>query len=53
MAATVDMSDYDNSIPVSSIDFDFDEREERADDSQVYRKSSTGRQIRPGIMGAT
>jgi hypothetical protein len=29
------MSDYDNSIPVSSIDFDFDEREERADAGQV------------------
>ena len=32
----VDMSDYDtDDIPVSSIDFDFEEREDRADVSQV------------------
>ncbi len=32
---TVDKTDYDDDIPVSSIDFDFDDREERADDAQV------------------
>ena len=32
----VDTSDYDtDDIPVSSIDFDFEEREDRADVSQV------------------
>ncbi len=33
--AAVDKADYDDDIPVSSIDFDFDDREERADDAQV------------------
>ncbi len=33
--ATVDKADYDDDIPVSSIDFVFDDREERADDAQV------------------
>jgi hypothetical protein len=32
---TVDKTDYDDDIPVSSIDFDFDDKEERADDAQV------------------
>jgi hypothetical protein len=32
---TVDKADYDDDIPVSSIDFVFDKREERADDAQV------------------
>ncbi len=32
---TVDKADYDDDIPVSSIDFDVDDREERADDPQV------------------
>jgi hypothetical protein len=32
---TVDKADYDDDIPVSSIDFVFDDREERADDAQV------------------
>ena len=36
MSGGVDTSDYDtDDIPVSSIDFDFEEREDRADVSQV------------------
>jgi hypothetical protein len=32
---TVGKADYDDDIPVSSIDFVFYDREERADDAQV------------------